>query len=132
MGTGYEHLLYGRGSSRFPHINLVRWESRLAPSLTHACAPSSRHPTGNPEALPLPNRRINSRTHVCHLSHAYCSTTSRLRERPTTLKDLAAFAGQQSNPARNLRIDLEPTDSIRQTAPNGRNAHVHPQAPRVG
>ena len=29
MGTGYEHLLYGRGSSRFPHIDLVRWESRL-------------------------------------------------------------------------------------------------------
>ena len=30
MGTGYEHLLYGRGSSRFPHIDIVRWESRLA------------------------------------------------------------------------------------------------------
>ena len=29
MGTGYEHLLYGRGSSRFPHIDIVRWESRL-------------------------------------------------------------------------------------------------------
>ena len=28
MGTGYEHMLYGRGSSRFPHIDLVRWESR--------------------------------------------------------------------------------------------------------
>ena len=40
----------------------------LAPSLTSASAASSRRPTGNPEALPLPNRGINSRTHLCHVS----------------------------------------------------------------
>lgn len=35
MGTGYEHLLYGRGSSRFPHIDIVRWESRLGLLVCH-------------------------------------------------------------------------------------------------
>ena len=107
----------------------------LAPSLTLPSAPSSRHSTGNSEALPLPNRRINSRTHVFLLScrvPLFIAPACALREPPTMLKHLLALACQQSDPARNQGIDLEPTDSIRQTAPHGRNAHVHPQASRVG
>ena len=55
-------------TGREPEETVEHQLAALAPSLTPASAPSSRHSTANSQALPLPNRRINSRTHLCHVS----------------------------------------------------------------